>query len=312
MTGSPWRYEVFGEGLTSAIAFPELREVTHGGARWHFDLVERLSPMDVSVESGDDLIYGDVHARLYAHAAGHRITVDDTGAYDLSADLRTIRFTSRPGAWPDFVRAHFLGRVLSTALWFEGCLPLHASAVATADGALAFLAPKGFGKSSIALALVEQGARLVTDDTLAIEIGAAPRARPGVHSVRVHDDAMHAVGARSATRETREGKLLVTDLPPERLQRTPTPLRAIYLLAPMPPETAHPERVLLPPTVAAVSVVAHVKIGRMLGAGAAGAMLQRAASVSHQVPVYRLQVARALERLPDTAAALLSWHGGAP
>ena len=158
------------------------------------------------------------------------------------------------------------------------------------------------------------------------------RAYPPVYTARTRDDwgfdlsnlkrrpmgaqgdAIRAVGEPATTREThetREGKRLITDLPAARLQRTPAPLRAIYLLAPMAPDAGPLDRVRLPATVAALSVVAHVKIGRMLGAGAAGAMLQRAAMVSGQVPVYRLQLARALDQLPATAATLLAWHGGA-
>lgn len=309
MTDRVHTYEAYGEHLASSIEFPELREAA-GPARWTFEEVPRLAPMHGARELGADLLYADVYARLFAHAAGHRIGVDDTGDFDIATDRRAVRCAPKTDAWPDFVRAHLLGRVLSTAMFLDGRLPLHGSAVAARDGVLAFLAPKGFGKSSLALALSEAGARLVTDDTLPVEDGAEPRAWPGVHSLRVHDDALAAVGTPRPELDTREGKRVVTGLEVERLQREPAPLRAIYLIAPVDPQAREVERIELSPTLSAISVVAHVKIGRMLGPESAATMLERAASIARRVPVFRLVLPRDLDRLPAIAGRILDWHGG--
>ena len=61
--------------------------------------------------------------------------------------------------------------------------------------------------------------------------------------------------------------------------------------------------------LAALSVVAHVKIGRMLGAASAPMMLSRATTVARAVPVRRLQIPRDLARLDAAARTILSWHG---
>src|SRR5690349_12486106 len=146
-------YSIYGSCLATAMHFPELRPAASATPKWTFETTPKLAPMDAPTELGAELIYSDVHARLYRHAEGHRIVVDDTGEFDMSADGRHLRWQERRDAWPDFVRAHLMGRVLATSLFLDGGLPLHGSAVAFGTGVVAFLAPKGYGKSSTALAL---------------------------------------------------------------------------------------------------------------------------------------------------------------
>ena len=233
-TRSPHRYDVYGAVLASTVEFPELPAATDDRpARWDFSTVAELPEMASPVALGDDHIYGAVHARFFAHDEGHRVIVDDTGVFDIARDGHRLRWAERADAWPDFVRSHLTGRVIATALWLDGLLPLHGSAVETSDGVIGFLAPKGYGKSTLAMALTQAGARLVTDDTLPIElresagpspvdsgdhVAADPRsasplafAWPGVHSVRLKDDSLRALANARPSVETHEGKQIVTD-----------------------------------------------------------------------------------------------------
>lgn len=311
---APYRYDVYGAVLSSALAFPELPIATDdAAARWMFETVSALPTMHAPVALGDDHIYGTVHARFFRHAEGHRIHVDDTGTFDIAQDRRTLLWEERQDAWPDFVRSHLTGRVIATALYLDGLLPLHGSAVETAGGVIGFLAPKGYGKSTLALALTQAGARLVTDDTLPIELPGADsatgvRAWPGVHSVRLKEDSLRAISAARPTVGTNEGKQIVTDLPGDRRTTAPAPLAALYLIDPVHPEGADVSWVALPSMSSAMSVVAHVKIGKMLGATAAPVMLERAAAIARQVPVRRLQMPRDLTRLEAVVRTILSWH----
>ena len=102
MTNPTHAYTVYGECLASSIPFPELPERAPTDARWTFETIPRLAPMRAPRELGADLLYAAVHARLHAHEGGHRIVVDDTGSFDLSADRRHVRCAERPDAWPDF------------------------------------------------------------------------------------------------------------------------------------------------------------------------------------------------------------------
>lgn len=315
------RYDVYGAVLESGIDFPELPpSTTSATARWSFDAVGALPAMRSPVTLGDDHIYGAVHARYSQHADGHRIHVDDTGTFDIDSDRRRLRWEERGDAWPDFVRSHLTGRVIATALYLDGLLPLHGSAVETANGVIGFLAPKGYGKSTLALALTHAGARLVTDDTLPIELPmregdhdrdhprAVVRAWPGVHSIRLKDDSVRALDTARPAIGTNEGKHIITELPGDRRMTQPTPLIALYLLDPVHPEGADVSWVALPSVLAAMSVVAHVKIGKMLGTAAAPVMLERAAAIARQVPVRRLQMPRDLTRLEAVARTILTWH----
>jgi hypothetical protein len=148
----------------------------------------------------------------------------------------------------------------------------------------------------------------VSDDTLPVE-PTDGRAWPGVHGVRVHEDSLAAVGVAPPSLRTREGKRVVTALGTERAFARPTPLAAIYLLAPIEPNGAVVERQPLPSLLAAIGVVANVKIGRMLGPAAAAAMLERAAAIVSRVPVFRLYAPRDLAQLSATTTTILGWHG---
>ena len=309
-------YAVYGACLATTLEFPELEAFAPLEAlpartpKWSLREVPVLAPMQGARELGAEPLYDDVHARLFAHEGGYRIRVDDTGEFDLSADGTRIECCAREGAWPDFVRAHALGRVLATAMHLEGWLPLHGSAVALGDQVIGFLAPKAFGKSTLALALAASGARLVSDDLLPVEPGAVAMAWPGVHAVRLREDAGTEPVLPSNRSATREGKIVLSALPEERLQRVALPLAALYLLDPALPADGElaARRELLPAMAATLGVVAHAKIGRMQGPGAAGELLARAAAILRDVPVYRLSTARAIGRLPELVAQLRAWH----
>lgn len=304
-------YSVYGSVLESTLEFPELTPTPSAAPRWRLSVVPELFEMYEAVSVGEELIYGECHARLYKHRDGYRIVVDDTGAFDIETGGHIIA-SPKDGAFPDFVRAHLLGRVLATALFHEGMLPMHGSAVHTREGVVAFLAPKFYGKSSMALAMVKAGAALVSDDLLPVEARTPPLAWPGIHSLRVRDDSVRAVGVEATGETTREGKVALHRNAGAMAPDTPLPLAAIFLLAP----TTEPlgddvvRRTPLSPVLAAAALVAHVKIGRMLGPTAAPLMLQRAATIASLVPVHQLVIARDLARLPEAAAQLLSWYGG--
>lgn len=304
-------YSVYGMCLKSTVDFPELTPLNGVPARWKFSVVDALPPMRDPHELGAERIYDQVHARLFAHRDGRRITIDDTGSFEIARDGR-ISCERKPGSWDDFVRAHLLGRVLATAMWDDGWLPLHASAVATREGVVAFLAPKGFGKSSLAMALARAGAPLVTDDTLPIEPKVPARAWPGVQSVRANEDALIALGMTASGEPTREGKLAMHSVDGFRVATTPLPLAAIFLLAPSDDVDRESAVVRTPysPTLAALSVVPHVKIGALLGAGATATMLERIATIANMVSVSQLSITRDLAQLPEAASQILEWYGG--
>ena len=73
---------------------------------------------------------------------------------------------------PDFAdeaHMHLQGTVFGAIAWLNGFLPLHASAIAADGRVIAFTAPSGGGKSTLAAALVDCGHGHVCDDTLVLD-----------------------------------------------------------------------------------------------------------------------------------------------
>ena len=74
------------------------------------------------------------------------------------------------------VRSYLMGNLFAVLCHQRGLLPLHASAIATPRGAVAFLAPSGGGKSSMVAFLSRRGHRVLADDICLID-PAAPQDR---------------------------------------------------------------------------------------------------------------------------------------
>lgn len=310
-------YRVYGQQLLSELSFPELRDGQSGAARWTLRLGGEVEPTAVPDTSplGHQVIYPGCSARLYARADGWRIVVDDTGVFDLAAGGREITWSPFPGSTLDFGRAHLLGRVLSTAMHFDGSLVLHGSAVSFPAGAIVFLAPKHTGKSTLALALTLGGARLVSDDTITVDLSgqSTPAVWPGVHSLRLLPDAVEHLRTPSLD-QRRDGKFLVNDLAPAELEQRVRPLLAVYLLAAAESISGGQAiaRRLMSPPLAAAALVGQGKISEMLGPAEAPVLLRRAAVVASRVPIYGLAVLQDLHRLSEVTSQLADWHATLP
>ena len=251
--------------------------------------------------------------RLYQQPNGLRLSYDDTGIFDISADGREIVWHPGRDAREELAGLDVIGRVLATAMHVGGILPLHGSAVAINGRAIAFVAPKTFGKSTLALALANAGATFLSDDTVPVEPGAVPHARPGVDHVRLwNDSASRLVERGRLDAESTRGKHVVVmrgSQPPAR-----APLAAVYMLSPV-KETEGLEaasREQLGAVPATVALVRHAKLGCLAGGVEAARLLDQASRVAHVVPVYHLRVARDLDRLPDVVERIKTWHSTVP
>jgi hypothetical protein len=163
--------------------------------------------------------------------AGHLLRCEPFGSFLIHAGAASIACAPRPRTlwrWQRFLT----GQVLPFAALLRGLEVLHASAVAVSGAAHAFIGASQAGKTTLAAHLVSHGARLVTDDVLALEAAdGAVMAHPGVGLMNLRHDT-------------------VATLPPERLERLgtevgrdrnavriamarqegPVPLRRVYLL----------------------------------------------------------------------------------
>ena len=312
-------YRVFGGVLRSELDFPELPEApADRDATWLFAHQDGVPPAADLEVLGSDSVRNAGQVLLHRHAGGFRLVYPDTGTYAITEQGRRIGWQAPDGQpyedvrYLEAVRIDVLGRVLSVAMHAAGVEALHGSAVTLAEGcAVAFVAPKFHGKSTLASALVAAGARLITDDTLPVELGDPPRVSPGVQSLRMWEDSAARLGDRLPGLELGAwGKLQAARIPKEWLVDGPVELAAIYSLAPRRPDVPDRgiERQRLAPVEAAMTLVAHAKLGPLLGKDVAAKLLAWAVSLSARVPVCRLVFPRDFEQLPRVVDQLRAWH----
>ena len=248
------------------------------------------------------------------HDDGFRFVFDDTGTFDITHRGREIAWSKGPRAEDPWVRADVTGRVLAVAMHASGHLCLHGSAVATGSGAIAFLAPKFHGKSTLALALTRAGARLLTDNVLPVDPHTPVQAVPGVHQVKLWQDRPHiSASTRTVPRRVPDPSICSTTSTTtcsrtiaRRSPRSICSRRSSSRKAQSRPGRAltHARRAL------GTRARAPLDHGTMLGGTEQQLVIDRATAIAEAVPVYQLTVAAGMERIGDTVDQLLAWHGG--
>jgi hypothetical protein len=171
--------------------------------------------------------------------AGYRIAGPLYGASAIAADGSRLQGSPGEGGMAAWQRL-LIAQALPFAAVMHGLEVLHASAVATAAGAVALSGPSGSGKTSLALAMERRGATLLADDVLAVEYaGEELLAHPGAPVTGIEvGEAERLSGAGFDL-----GEVLAVDRR-ERVARahlgaTPRPLRAFFFLQRV-PEVAEP------------------------------------------------------------------------
>jgi hypothetical protein len=303
-------YAIFGGVLRSALEFPSLRAQAVTSPTWTLDID---SPAAVPADAealGVDQVDATVTVRLHRSGDAWHLIYDDTGRFDIDRSGSAILWRAPDGASKDAARLDIMGRVLATAMHAAGDACFHASAVAMGGEAIAFLGAKGFGKSTLAWAMVRAGARLITDDTLRLQLEEGPLAHPGVHELRLRPDA--ATRLPPDPREARPvgDRLVIDALELDRLQSETVPVGALYLLSPVNdlPGSAAARVSALPAVPSALSLVRHAKIAPLLTGREAVALLDRVVALARRTPVRLLEVSRNFERLDEVVAAVMAWH----
>lgn len=194
------------------------------------------APADITIAAGvlppaGDLLQqwsaddGSTWLAIHRAPNGYRVSMEGLACF-MSADGRDIAVDARPGAGDDMVTHLLLHQVLPLALSRTGRFVLHACAVETDSGTVAFLGQSGSGKSSLAAACCRRGAALVADDALALDVhGETVRAWPTADGVRLWDDMRVAAGPVDV-RSHAGGKLHAAVT----LARDPSRLSRIYRL----------------------------------------------------------------------------------
>jgi len=304
-------YGLFGYGLRSELRLPELLEHPEAIPKWS---IRALRPGSLDRSSAILLreeIAPPCTIRLHRTPSGYWLEHLCTGDYLISADGTQIEFQASPSAHPEAVRCDLLGRVMALALHVGGYLCLHGSATALKRGVVGFVAPKGYGKSTLASALVREGGRLVSDDLLVIEPGRPPMALPGVPRLRLRGDSFESTLVDVCSAHIGpDGKHVIGALEAGRLLARPAPLLGIYRLNPVMPDSGGSpvERDLIEPAAAARILVSMGKNVIILGQMETFGVLAHALDVAQRVPVYGLRISRDLSRIGEVARQMIEWH----
>lgn len=304
-------YRLFGGCLRSDLPFPELPRARATVPDWTLRQVVASQGPDPGVLLGEESVEPGVSVRLHRNRRGFALAYDDVGTFNINDRGAAIEWNPGPAVRAATVRQDVLGRVVPLALHAAGILTLHGSAVAIGGHGVAFLAPKHYGKSTLARALLGAGARLLTDDVIAMEAAEhGARMRPGVQHIRLWPDAVAGLRLDRAASSSGSPKQIFADLTDDQLMAAAVPSVALYLLAPRPAEPAAPAvlRTQLSTVEAVLVLLGHTKLGALLGPTERLRLFQKVADLAEAVPVYRLEVQRDFSRLDEVVRTVAGWH----
>jgi hypothetical protein len=213
-------YVAYGLNINSAVQLPELPP-----AIGEPDIV-------VSIEKLNSFPETDEEGLVRATDEEALITFNSAGRFSVRGGDEIIVDPS-PEVSDEELRLVVLGPCMGTILYQRGWLPLHASAVATAGEAIAFMAERGWGKSTTAAAMHARGHWLVADDIAALRFEDAdiPTVVPGYPQLKLWPEAVAFLGDTPETlprlypNVDKRGRAVTTAF-----SSTPLPLKRIYVL----------------------------------------------------------------------------------
>jgi hypothetical protein len=169
---------------------------------------------------------GCAYAMLEGSSGDVLVAYGFRGFFHLSADRRVLRCASRGEDDPVWSRV-LMDTVLWTASLLRGHELLHASAVRTEAGVLAFSAVSGGGKTSLAAEHLRRGALLFTDDVVALDdAGGGITAHPGPPVMNLPARLVRDLKGVTVLRDFSEEQWVAIDGP----QPPAQPLAAIVLV----------------------------------------------------------------------------------
>lgn len=227
-------YRAYGLRLSCDFPLPELPEDTHSGS----DLQIRLAT-EMAASGKDEFMRwttaaGEPWVSFYKNDERFVLRFAHTADFSIS----------RAGDWIECVKCEtvpwhtlrhlLLDQVLPMVMNLRGGEALHASAVITRDGAIAFCGRTGSGKSTMAAIFAEAGDPILTDDCLALsESRGTIFGAPGYRGLRLWNEVIDEFGWRmrasgGVAHYTSKRRICVDDV--WEFPSDPQALRAIYVL----------------------------------------------------------------------------------
>lgn len=309
------RYRIAGTVVESNIPLPEALQAAGQQSECVFRCMPSQNFATVAAEpfhhwldSGDEPC-----AWFFRQEAGYRLRFRDLADFFISADAGEIHCYPLPEVPMETVRHLFLDQVLPLVLSRRGRIVMHASAIATADGALAFMGKSGQGKSTLAAHFAQNRFSIVCDDAMVLmEQAGENMVVPSYPSIRLWPDTLSAlfdaptpttgVAHYTAKRRLPLGSNVASE---------PVALRRIYILSTKEEctdeEAAGPVAVEpLSPSDAMVELSRYTYLLDVTDRRDLHRTFHQLAHLAECIPCYRLYIPYDFSRLPEVCEAVLA------
>jgi hypothetical protein len=250
-------------------------------------------------------------ASVFTSNGSTRLHFTATGDFHLSPER--IRYSPLPHADPILAQSQLLGPVFAAWLEERGRPVLHASTVEVDGAAAAFLSASHGGKSSLAAALMQAGAALLSDDLLTAEkIGGVWTAHPAYAQLRMWPEQARRfwpdVAGLDPVHPSSPKLRVPVGAGVWKFQGCSLPLRVIYL--PQRREAGADQSVRIDPapsTAGLIELVRQSFLARVLQqTGRQVSRLPMLAELARAVPIRVLSYPDGFEHLPAVAAAIIN------
>jgi hypothetical protein len=243
----------------------------------------------------------------------HRLLFDGDADFVVAADDAAVVAHAPTPAALEAVRRRLVDQVIPLVMSHLGRFVLHASAVATPHGAVAFIGAAGAGKSTLSASFGLRGVPVIADDAVFVEKeGGAWLAIPAYAGVRVWPDVLPALAAAGTSAGARRSgdvdsadKRRLTSGDGVRFATMPMHIRRVYVL-----DTGPVRIERLTRRDAVMALLGHTFVLDISDRRRLAGTFSRVAAASEALDVRRLTYPRDLDALPHASDAVLADVGG--
>ena len=230
------RYRVCELLVESSVPLPELSPVEGVSPDCRFEVLPSAEGFTEDVHWFHQWTDADKETwlRLADRDEDFLLRFPERGDFLISRDGRDIRCRSLPSTPQSTIRHLFLDQIVPLILSRRESLVLHASAILTPQGVIAFVGKSGQGKSTLAACFGQSGFRLLSDDYLVLRKRAddwlAIPSYPGVRLWPETSDGIFSVAPQSTEIAHYTDKRRVSDPALVPFAEGASALRCLYFL----------------------------------------------------------------------------------
>ncbi len=243
---------------------------------------------------------GVVCAYGYTVCGEHWMYLPGLASFCLDSRSEEVMAVAVPPARPELILNAYCRGVLPMALQARGTEVLHASAVWSPQGVVAFCGASGTGKSTIAFGLSRRGYCVWADDAVAFEAsGTSIKALPLPFEIRLRPAVASFLDDDRTAAETSSGWQST-----ERVDVEPAPLAALYVIKRTASVGSGVSIERLRPSSAFAALLPHAYCFSLENLERKRRMMEHYLDLTARVPVFEIRFESGLEKLPAILDAI--------